>query len=220
MQPRLPQLHPFRSFCRRGCGSTRRGANMHLETESSRHTPVPVDAWSPCAEHLFSNGLFLLLRRLPGGWMEERKFREPAFYGAPRTASMHSATSEHINGSQPHHACWRHAEWARTVRQSRVLRGTNIFTVNWKRTHLSCAGAPMGHFSSLRRNRMGVFGKGVQGENPFAKGIIYLTFIFLSLALWVFLTHFHKVLGKVFAPWSHSDKVLCPGIPLGVARGS
>jgi hypothetical protein len=62
--------------------------------------------------------------------MEEGKFREPAFCGAPRTASMHNATSERINGPQPHDACWRQARWARTSRQSRVLRGTNIFTVN------------------------------------------------------------------------------------------
>jgi hypothetical protein len=51
------------------------------------------------------------------GWMEEGKFREPAFYGAPRTAIMHNATSERINGSEPHDACWRHAQWARTLRQ-------------------------------------------------------------------------------------------------------
>jgi len=49
-------------------------------------------------------------------------------------------------------------------------KNSNIFRVNWKRTHLSCAGAPMSHFSALRRNRMGVFGKRVQGKNPFAKG--------------------------------------------------
>ena len=41
-------------------------------------------------------------------------------------------------------------------------KNSNIFTVNWKRTDLSCAGAPMSHFSSLCRNRMGVFGKRVQ----------------------------------------------------------
>ncbi len=34
-------------------------------------------------------------------------------------------------------------------------KNPNIFTVNWKCTHLSCAGAQMSHFSSLRRNRMG-----------------------------------------------------------------
>jgi hypothetical protein len=94
--------------------------------------------------------------------MEEGKFREPVFCGAPRTANMHNAASKCIENSQPHDACWRHAQWARTLRQSRVLRGTNIFTVNWKRTHLSCADTPMSHFSSLRRNRMGVFGKRVQ----------------------------------------------------------
>jgi hypothetical protein len=41
-------------------------------------------------------------------------------------------------------------------------KNSNIFTVNWKRTDLSCAGAPISHFSSLRRNRMRVFGKRVQ----------------------------------------------------------
>ena len=35
---------------------------------------------------------------------------------------------------------------------------------------LSCADVQIGHFSSLRRNHLGVFGKGVLGENPFAKG--------------------------------------------------
>jgi hypothetical protein len=34
----------YKSFFRKGCGSTRRGANMHLETESPRHTAMPVDA--------------------------------------------------------------------------------------------------------------------------------------------------------------------------------
>jgi hypothetical protein len=49
-------------------------------------------------------------------------------------------------------------------------KNSYIFTVNTKCSDLSCAGAPMSHFSSLRRNRMGVFRKRVQGENPFAKG--------------------------------------------------
>ncbi len=31
---------PYKSFCRKGCGSTRRGANMYLETDSSRYTPM------------------------------------------------------------------------------------------------------------------------------------------------------------------------------------
>ena len=97
--------------------------------------------------------------------MEEGKFRELAFYGAPRTANMHNATSKGIEGSQPHDACWRHASGPEPSGKN-----SNIFTVNWKRTDWSCAGAPMSHFSSLCRNRMGVFGKRVQGENPFAKG--------------------------------------------------
>ncbi len=113
---------------------------------------------------LFANGLFLLLRRLPGGSMDEGKFREPAFCVAPRTANMHNATSERINGSQPHDACGRHARWARPLRQSRVLRGTNIFTLNWEPADLSCAVAQISHFSPSRRNHFGVFGKGVRGE--------------------------------------------------------
>ena len=39
---------------------------------------------------------------------------------------------------------------------NRVFPGknSNIFTVNWKRTHLSCAGAPMSHFSSHQTELM------------------------------------------------------------------
>ena len=37
-----------------GFGPTGRGANMHLVADSSRHTLMPGDEWSPCAEHLFT----------------------------------------------------------------------------------------------------------------------------------------------------------------------
>jgi hypothetical protein len=53
--------------------------------------------------------------------------REPAFCGAPRTANMHQRASYYIEGSQLYDAYWPHAEWARPLRQSRVLRGTKLF---------------------------------------------------------------------------------------------
>ena len=34
--------------------------------------------------------------------------------GAPRTASMHNATSNCVKGSQLDDACWPHAQWTRT----------------------------------------------------------------------------------------------------------
>jgi hypothetical protein len=49
-------------------------------------------------------------------------------------------------------------------------KNSNIFKVNWECADLSCAGTQINHFSSLRRSHLGVFGKRVQGENPFAKG--------------------------------------------------
>jgi hypothetical protein len=47
-------------------------------------------------------------------------------------------------------------------------KNSNIFTINWRCPYLSCAGAQISHFSSLRRNhlvpRFAGFGKGVKGE--------------------------------------------------------
>ena len=57
-------------------------------------------------------------------------------------------------------------------RVARTPSGTNsyIFKVKREYADLSCAGVQISHFSPLRRNHLGVFGKRVQGENPFAKG--------------------------------------------------
>jgi hypothetical protein len=65
-----------------GFGPTGRGANMHLETNSSRYTRMPADAWSPCAEHQ--------KKRVPDGLLGALSFRCPcsgrAYGGAASSA--------------------------------------------------------------------------------------------------------------------------------------
>ena len=70
-------------------------------------------------------------------------------------------------------------------------KNSNIFTVNWKRTDLSCAGAPMTHFSSLRRKRMEVFGKRVQGRRQHL-GIVTDSRPHQGWSCWVGTSFFHE----------------------------
>ena len=65
--------------------------------------------------------------------------------------------------------------------RERKMRGNPLFAKSWIPTHpfrqklpnmilQLCAGVKLVIVSRRLRNHLGVFGKGVQGENPFAKG--------------------------------------------------
>ena len=51
-------------------------------------------------------------------------------------------------------------------------KNSNIFTVNWKRTHFSCAGAPMSHSSPCAATEWEFSERGSRGKTLLQKGFL------------------------------------------------
>jgi hypothetical protein len=79
----------------------------------------------------------------------EKAIGNPLFVVLRARRSCISVASGCIETPQPQDACWHHAEWARPLRQSRVLRGTNMAGGRVNSVSNVGAGFPACRFLSL-----------------------------------------------------------------------